>query len=433
MTAPPSARTRPTPTPSSVVGAAARAAAAAGRGAEYVRNEAPGWVGGALAGVQGALFSFALVLVPVWVIVASAADSTVTWGDATGVAARVWLTGFAVPWAVDGVPISLIPLGIPLLTALMLAQLARRFASATWVAGVAAGAAFVATTGIICSLAWADADDAGSRVVRAALVAAVVAAPAIAWGLMRQRGAALPWLDSLPVWLRGGVRLSVALGSSVVAIAALTLAASSLAGRYTVAASVRYVGVDAVGGIALAGMETLYAPTLVVWVVSWLSGAGFTMGGALTSSAQAPGDTLAAVPILGTLPTASGGPLALTPLLLVVVGALLTWALRAKLGSGREALYAVALAIGLIALATAVASRVAVGGMGPGALASVGPEPAIAATMLAAELGAGALAVLATRAALGVARARRATAARPRSAQVPRRETPPHTEDHPSE
>src|SRR5664279_6300277 len=89
-----------------------------------VRAAAPGWVGGALAGLQAALFSLALVLIPVWVVSAAVSDSTVSWGQSSGAATRMWLLAFGVPWAVDGVTITLAPLGIAALPAILLAQLA---------------------------------------------------------------------------------------------------------------------------------------------------------------------------------------------------------------------------------------------------------------------------------------------------------------------
>ena len=407
--------------------AGAQAVSAVARMITYVRTQAPGWVGGALAGVQGALFSLALVLIPVWVIVASAADADVSWGSATGVATRVWLTGFAVPWAVQGVPISVIPLGIPALTSLMLAQLARRFASATWIAGLAATVAFVVTVGTVASIAWADADDAGGRVVRAALVATLVGAPSISWGILRQKGATLGWLGAVPSWLAAGVRLACAQGASVVVLASATLMVSTVAGRHTIADAATSLGVDTAGGLSLALLETLYAPTMVLWVVSWLSGAGYLLGGLVTSSAQPSADTVAALPLLGALPTASGGWLALTPVVIVALGAVVAVMLGRRLGVGRQSLYAVGCATAVVGAATAIGSRLATGSMGPGSLGVVGPHPVIAALMLAAELGAGALLVVAARGVAAVLVARSATAARPRSAQIPHRETPSRT------
>lgn len=397
-----------------------------------VRTEAPGWLGGALAGVQGALFSLALVLIPMWVIAASAADAQISWGKATGMAARIWLTGFGVPWAVDGVPVTLVPLGVAAVTSLMLVQLARRFASATWTAGVAAVAAFCATVGVSTSLAWAGADDAGGRVLRATLVALVLGAPSVGWGLLRQRGAALTWLVRVPEFVRAGIRLAIAMGSGVVALAAVTLVVSTTAARHLIAESATSLGVDAAGGLALAFVETLYAPTLVVWTISWLSGAGYVLGDVISSSAVAPTETLPAVPLLATLPHAAGGALALSPFVIGAVGAIVTMVLRKRLGQGVRALPTIGLAIALVAVAVGVVSRIARGAIGPGTLAVVGPQPAIAAVMIGLELGLGAVVAVTLVAVANLVRAP-AKETRPHSAPLPHRESPADTPTVPAE
>lgn len=417
------------PTATGHVAAAGRAVTEA---VARVRTEAPGWIGGALAGIQGALFSLALVLIPMWVIASSAADAHISWGGASGTAARVWLTGFGVPWAVDGVPVTLVPLGIAALTFLMLMQLARRFASPTWTAGFAAVAAFAATVGVSASLAWGGAADSQARTLRAIGVAIVIAVPAVAWGLLRQRGAALAWLTRVPEAIRAGVRLAVGMGSAVVALAAILLFVSTIGARHLVANSATSLGVDAAGGVALAFLETLYAPTLIVWAVSWLSGAGYVLGGVISSSAEAPTSTLPAVPLLATLPHAAGGALAWSPVVIGVLGALVTVILRKRIGEGVRALPAIGIGVVLVAVSVGVVSRVARGAIGPGTLAVVGPQPLIAGVMVGIELGLGALVAVTL---LYVASLMRAPVKedRPRTEPSPQRESPADTRVAPAE
>jgi len=369
-----------------VTGATARAATQA---VQVVHQQAPGWLGGLAAGVQAALFSYALVLIPLWVFTAAADDASLTWSTSTGLAARVWLTGFAVPWAVDAVPISVIPLGIPLLSAAMVSQLARRFASATWGAGVVTVLTFVATICGICALAWQGAPDSGDRVLRAGVVAAVLAIPAVAWGLVRQQGARLPWLSHVPAPVRAGTRLALVMTALLAGTAALVCAASAMAHRHVLAQSATALGPDTVSGIAFAFLETLYAPTLVVWVVSWLTGAGYYLAGVdHLPGLSADPDT--AVPILASLP--HGGALASwAPWLVVAMGAVSAWWLRRRLGDGRRALAGIAVGVGLSALAVGVAAVLAGGSMGPGRYAEVGPHVAPTVALVMAELGGGAI------------------------------------------
>ncbi|NYI40710.1 cell division protein PerM [Demequina lutea] len=418
--------------PPTATGRVAGAARAVTEAVSRVRTEAPGWIGGALAGIQGALFSLAVVLIPMWVIASSAAAAQISWGKATGIAARVWLTGFGVPWAVDGVPVTLVPLGVASLTVLMLMQLARRFASPTWTAGFAAVAAFAATVGLSASLAWGGADDSRTRVVRATVVALMLAIPAVAWGLLRQRGAALTWLKRVPEAIRSGIRLAVAMGSGSVALAAIALVVSTVGARHLVAESATSLGVDAAGGAALAFLEILYAPTLVVWVVSWLSGAGYVLGGVISSSAEAPTSTIPALPLLATLPHAAGGALAWSPVVLGVVGAIVTMILRKRIGQGVRALPAIGIGIVLVSVSVGAVSRVARGAIGPGVLAVVGPQPLVAAVMIGLELGLGALVAVLLMALAGLMRAP-VREARSRTEPSPQRESPADTRVPPAE
>lgn len=427
MTAPTSS------TESTSTGPVAVAARAMTEAVARVRTEAPGWLGGVLAGVQGALFSLALVLIPMWVIAASATGARVSWGQSTGVATRMWLTGFGVPWAVEGVPVTLIPLGLAGLTVLMLVQLARRFASATWTAGVAATGAFAATVGVAAAIAWSDADDAGSRVTRAVLVAVAMGGPSIAWGLIRQRGAMLEWLDRIPLFVRTGVRLGTAMVAAIFLIASVTLVVATVSARHLVAESATSLGVDTAGGLALAFLETLYSPTLVVWIVSWLSGAGYVLGDVIASSAQAPTETIPALPLLATLPHASGGPLALSPLVIGLLGMVLTITLRKRLGQGLSALAAIGVALAFVAVTIGLASRAARGAIGPGTLERVGPEPLIAALMPTLEMGVGALLGLAIVAVPGAIRARRTRERQSRSVPLRNPGTPADTPASPEE
>jgi hypothetical protein len=354
-----------------------------------LRAAAPGWVGGALAGVQAALFSLALMLIPVWVAAAAVAEANVSWGQSSGAATRLWLLAFGVPWAVDGVPITLVPLGLTALTAIILAQLARRFAAATWVAGLAAVAAFATTVGFATTLAWAGAEDTRASMVGAVVWAVLLAVPAVAWGLLRQHGATLAWLARIPVALRGGVRIGTAMVAGVVALAALVLMVSTFTARHEVAAAATGLGVDSAGGVALAFIETSYALTLVIWVVSWLTGAGFSLAGVEVSSAQPLPDTIPAVPLLWSLPQASGGWLAWSPVAVMVLAAVIVIALRSRLGSGWQPLGAIGIGVGLAGTAIGVASALSAGAMGPGSLATVGPQAVIAAILVAAELAFG--------------------------------------------
>lgn len=386
-----------------------------------------------LAGLQAALFSLALVLIPVWVASAAVTDTSVSWGQSSGAATRMWLLAFGVPWAVDGVVITLAPLGISALTAIMLAQLARRFAAATWVAGLATVATFAATVGLATTLAWSGAHDARSRMIGAVAWAVVLAIPAVAWGLLRQHGATMAWLVRVPAAVRGGVRIGTAMTTGVVTMAAIVLMVSTVASRHQFAATATGLGVDSAGGVALAFLETSYALTMVFWGVSWMTGAGFSLAGMDVSSAQALPDTMPAVPLLWSLPHASGGWLAWSPVAVMALGAIVVIAARSRLGSGWQPLGAIGIGVVVAGSALGVASALGHGAMGPGVLASVGPQAAVAAVLAASELALGAVVAWGLLRALAHVERPTATAGLSRSGSPARPDTPVRTEARPDE
>lgn len=421
-------------------------ARAATQAVQVVQQQGPGWLGGVAAGVQAALFSYALVLIPMWVFAAASTDAAVSWSTSTGMAVRVWLLGFGVPWAVDGVPISLWPLGIPALTMLMLMQLARRFASATWTAGCAAVLAFSATVASMCAMAWAGVPDHGDRVVRAAVIAAALAIPSVAWGLIRQRGAVLAWLDSIPKAVRAGVRLAAAMTGTFIVTAAVVAAGAVVAHRHVLAQTATALEPDTVSGVALAFLETLYAPTLVVWVMAWITGGGYMLGG-VHYVPSGTGDPGGPVPILAALPH-GGGLFGWMPWLVVLVGFLMAFVLRRRIGTGLQALAAIGVGVAISTSVIGAAAYATTGSMGPGTFSDVGPAVGPTVLLVMAEFGGGALAAAASWHTLGAlygtttirvrnsgakpASAASPTESRSRSGQTHPADSPPDT-DSPAE
>lgn len=354
---------------------------------------APGWVGGALAGLQAALLSLAVILVPAWAAVAAAPPTAESpspdWGAASVAAARLWLLGFGVPADVGGVEVSLAPLGVPALAALMMIALARRFADKSWTSWLCAVAAFAATVGFVATLAWAGGDDTRKNMLTATAVAVVIAAPSAALGIWRAHGATLAWLGSLPHALRTGLRLGAASIGAHVALAAAVGAAWTIVGRHEIAEIATTLDTDAVSGVALAAVETLFTPTLVVWFMAWQVGAGFSVGLAHFSPGQIVEAPLPQVPLLGALPSAAGGVLSWMPLVVVVVIAAVRLAMRGRMPRGLDRLWASVLAVAIAGGTAFALGHAASGAMGPGTLESTGVEPGAFAGLTLALTAAG--------------------------------------------
>lgn len=336
---------------------------------DRLRDAMPGWAGGVLTGIQGALLSYLVVLAPALAAIAGApsldGSATVDWGGASNVATHVWLLGHGVPAVIGGVTVSLIPLGLPLISGLILAAVARRFATKSWTSWALACVSFAAGAGVVAGLATAGTAAMQDSVVRAVTVGAVIAAPSVAIGIWRAYGARLHLLDRLPGEVRGGLRLGLATFGLLWAAAAALAAAFGVLGREAIAASATGLGLDPLGAGALALAELAYVPTLVAWALAWGVGPGFVVG---TGSLYAP-DALTVgpvpdLPLLGALPSVAGGWWAWAPVAIVVLAALARIALRWRLGLDWASARAAAVALACVAgglIASTLLSRGSVG------------------------------------------------------------------------
>ncbi len=353
----------------------------------------PGWVGGAMAGLQAALLSAGAVVAVALAAAAASppADGTagVDWESAALTGVRVWLLAHGVPAGSGGASVGLVPLGLSAVFASLAAGLARRFAVPTTGSWLAFTATYAG-----CAAAVASATDSAlvspHAVARAAVVAAIVGGGGAAAGLRRAG-----WLKggrrSLPAALGSGVRLGAAASLGIVGAGAITFIAWTVAAWSDIASVAGSLDADPVGALALAIGEGMYAPTLAVWGAAWLAGPGFSVG---AGTEYAPGhlDTglLPSVPLLAALPRAAGGILVLAPLVIVAIGATArSLARRLETPVGTAAQVIAAFTVAILAGLGSVASRGALGG---GRLASVGP-PAIEVALWTGALAAAGFAI----------------------------------------
>ncbi|MGV8977030.1 MAG: DUF6350 family protein [Cellulomonas sp.] len=344
---------------------------------------APRWVGGLLAGLQGALLSLLIVVLPiVTAYVVTSADPTnagVPWTRPVAFGGAVWLLAHGVPLTVAGDVLTLTPLGLTLLAVFTCYVSARRSGNATvqsWAAGVGGYTAITVAVALLVRASVAGA-------LLAALGAVVVSGLGLAGGLTR-RPEARPLRDVLrPVWSRisAPIRTGAAAGTLAAALllvaAAVTVVLWVLAGRTTIAAIIGSLGLDPVGGGVLAVAEVAYVPNLVVWALSWLAGPGFQVGtGTSFSGAAVVSGPLPAIPLLGALPQpdAAGGLLAAAPLVLVVAGVVAGVWLHRRLVASRwaEAVLACIAASVVAGGAAGLLVVLASGALGPGRMTDVG-------------------------------------------------------------
>lgn len=365
---------------------------------------APRWVGGMLAGLQGALLSLLVVVLPaVAVYVATSATPTaqgVAWTHAVRVAAGLWLLAHGAPLTVEP-SMTLLPLGLTALALFSCYASARRSGYATRSALGAGVAAYLGVLVVVGLLAGAPV----LHLVLAVMGGAVLSVVGIGTGLLRRpeaprlRDLLAPVRDRLPEAVHRGVLAGVAALASLVLLAAALVTLWIITGRTVITHVVAGLGLDAVGGAVLAIAELAYLPTLVVWALAWIAGPGFQVGAGTSFAVDgASAGALPAVPLLGALPApdVSGGVLRAVPVLLVLVGGLVALVLRRRLVTTRalDPVIAAAVLAGTAGLGAALLGALSGGGIGPGRMAELGPDALPLGLTVALGTGIGALLVL---------------------------------------
>lgn len=352
------------------------------------------------------------------------------WGALWPATAAVWHLGHLVPVAVTlpdtylaatGIDpsaatfvLSLAPLAFAVFTAVFAARSGVRGAEAGaaltgWLSGSVAFAAIAAAVAVT-SAAPLAASETWQAVLLPSLFFAVpslIGAVSGAWRVgddgpvdaLRARVAALPraWVLVPGLVVRGTAVTVVGL----VAVGALVFAAALLLRGTQIIGLYQASNVDAVGATVLALGQLTYLPTLVLWGLAFAAGPGFALG---TDTAVTPAATqvgvLPGIPVLGAVPESTTSWLLLLALLPVAVGALAGWILRTRLpatGDADPVAPRLTLALGIAVLtggAGALAAVLSRGAIGPGRLAEVGPAPGALALALGLEVFVGAAILL---------------------------------------
>ncbi|MFD1506653.1 hypothetical protein FE374_15295 [Georgenia yuyongxinii] len=371
-----------------------------------------GWLRGLVAGVEAAMLSWLTVVIPaVATYVATAAAPALgeaSWQAAAGLGTSLWLLGHGGSMTLaPGATLSVMPLGVTLLSLALSYGATRRMRLSTAGAAAFVPAGFALVALIACGLAAVP----GARLLA---LAGTVLVSAVGAGLALWRvGAHVGWWSR--AWARIQTAVIAGLAGGARAVGALGLLAAAAATVAAVAGWERVLQVqgayapDVVSGVVMVLTQLLFVPTVLVWAGAWLAGPGFAVGqGTLFSAGEVVAAPLPAVPMLGALPSPGSPALGWVVALPVVVGALVGWWLhRRRRQDSLAGAASAALAAGTTtALAALVMCAAAAGSIGAGRMAVIGPEPLAVAGMLLVEVGGGALLTVlalhpATRAAIG--------------------------------
>ncbi|MEX0913877.1 MAG: DUF6350 family protein [Demequina sp.] len=353
----------------------------------------PGWVGGIIAGVQAAVLTLLVVLAPATAVVAAAptpdGSVSVDWGAGIAVAFQVWLLAHGTAVETSLATFTLVPLGLTLVFAAIIAAVARRFAAPTWGSWLLVTAAYT-TAVVLMEAATAGQSTSAAALTRTAMLAVLLAGPSAAVGIWRGHGAHFEWILRAPEQVRAGVRLGVGTTALLLLTASAATVVSAISGRHAIADAATSLGTDAVSGVVVAIAQTIYAPVLVIWMMAWVIGVGFTVGeGNVFAPSVVATDTLPTVPLLGALPTVAGGVLVWVPLVVAVMGAVAWWMLRHRWTAPIPAIISAAVAVLVVGMAVGLLSLAASGAAGPGTLATAGAAPWAAGVVAASLAGAG--------------------------------------------
>lgn len=322
------------------------------------------------AGLAAVAMSIALIVslsLATW----AAMGSDVTETGIVTAALDWWMTGFGAPLAYAGAEVTVVPLGLSLVTAALVSAATRRVDEVDALTALIAGATSAVVI-VLLALVPAIGVSAGDVAAGAAAVGLTGAAHAL-WVHRRLDGSRASAIPSVPLWARLAGTRAGAVAAVAVASGSAVTAASAYVQRHAIAASVESVGADGVPGLLLAIGELAYVPNLAVWSAAWLAGADVSVGTAVFSTTAPVEGELPLLPILGAFPAWAPPSAALGPLLIVAAGAAIRYVSRAA--SPRIGWIADGLAVAGVALGTAGAVAISTGAAGPGSLAEIGPLP----------------------------------------------------------
>lgn len=387
------------------------------------------WLRGILAGAEGVLGTWLLLIVPaiaVYIATAAAPElGTASWTEAAQLGTGVWLAAHGAHLEVGDTVLTLMPLGVTLVALGLTTAAIRRAALDTWAGLGLVAAAYTAGAFLLTLVAGVPGT---TRAIPGALILALLAvtlasrnrrprlAAPLERALPRVRSATRAWIEEHPqaeklqgtlahgsAAVRAGTAAGVRAVAGIVGLALIGMAITFVLGLPLVLEVHSRLETDVVSSVVLGGAQILMIPTFAIWGAAYLSGAGFTLGeGTLYSPAEVISGPLPAVPALGALPNPEAAPLPLLGYVFILLGLLAGWYLHRNLTRRYSAephwgaaLVGTAVTIGVVTAVLLVLSTLTTGGFGPGRFASqVGPVQGLFIGNVAWQLAAGMLLAL---------------------------------------
>ena len=355
-------------------------------------------VAGALGGAGAAVLSLAalsLVTLTAWMLDPGA---DLSWGAMLEAAAAAFLAGQGVPLTINGVTVSLAPLGFGLLSVALIVIAARWAAAASAVGrrgeAFAVAVSFALAYGAVAALTAILARQVGAAPLVTFIVCAVIALLVAIMTVLRSTQQ-FP-SDALPSYVRdalaGGTAAALLIGMGGAVLVLVTL----LLHLPDVGLVLGSLNAGISGALLITVLTLGYLPVAIVWGSAYLLGPGFSVAAnsLVGPLSDASSTTLPGLPLLAALP-AEAPPFGFAmPLLAVAAGAVTGLLLRRR---GHHGLHGLGIAVSSAAVAAvilAAAAWLASGGLGSDRLAALGPAPLAVGIAAFVTVGVGAAAVV---------------------------------------
>jgi hypothetical protein len=342
------------------------------------------WVRGAFAASWVVAVGLAALVVLALVLWAADSQSSANAAGAMRLAAQLWLLAQRTPLRINGGALTIPPLGLTLLLALLLARataIVTRASNCTErgdlgivVASVTAPYAVLATAVAALSPSSSIRPSVGAAFVCAVIVGGVSATT----GAVRASGLRGELWRALPLDLRAAFEAVGAAVAVLIGAATVLTVGSLLAHGHEFWATLRtYHG--SAGEVSMVVLSLLLLPNAVMFSLAYLVGPGFAVGAG--SSVALGGSHVGAMPALPLLAAVPTGRAPLPVLLICIAAVVLAgvaagWRLvrRPALGLANRVRSGL-LAGAALGIGAAVLVGLAGGPAGPGRLSAVGPSP----------------------------------------------------------
>lgn len=359
-------------------------------------------IAGAVAALSVAVVGLAVIALPVAGAWWGGVEPPGPWQEAVAVAGSMWVMSYGVPLRLLGVDYTLIPWGLMIVPAFLGHQAGRwlvrvvrprrwRTAIVAWLAATLIGTGFVAVVSVL-----ADISTVQTSARRAVLAATVVGAVSIGSGMWRASDLIRSGFARLPMFVLVVARASAVAFAALVGFASIVLAIAVASSFGEIATLFTALAPTLSDAIVLSILSLAYLPVFIGWSLSYILGAGVTLGPDVLISPfvpAIPAVPLPAFPPLAALPEVAGPASWAFPVLVVISGGVCGLAIS-RFAAREQPLIRLSLAVaaaGLAALWVLALLQASSGSFGDGRLLNIGPDSGLGALLAGVGLLVGAL------------------------------------------